>query len=122
MPSMKIDFAPVFIPSSAGNLLNCNITSETGPVGFALSEPYLIVRHVHVMNIDTIAHVISLYKGATGASVAGTQFAWANFALGAQQYDDWYGEERFNAADFLTGIADLASKVIININADLVFP
>lgn len=123
MPSMKIDFPPVYIPGSAGNLLNCNITSETGPVGFSLSEPYLIVRHVHVMNRDTGGpHTFSLFKGATAGSTAGTEFAWANFALAAQQYDDWYGEERFNAADFLSGIADSASKIVINVNADLVFP
>jgi|HubBroStandDraft_1064217.scaffolds.fasta_scaffold53401_2 hypothetical protein len=122
MPSMKIDFPPVYLPNAAGNLLNCNITSESGPVGFSLSEPYLIVRHVRVINIDTVAHVISLYKGGTGGSTSGTQFAWGNYSLAAQAYDDWYGEERFNAADFLSGIADLASKVIININADLVFP
>lgn len=122
MPSMKIDFPPVYLPNAAGNLLNCNITAETGPVGFTLSEPYLIVRHVRIINIDTGAHTISLYKGATGGSAGGTQFAWGNFSLAAQQYDDWYGEERFNAADFLSGVADAASKVIININADLVFP
>lgn len=122
MPSMKIDFPPVYIPNAAGNLLNCNITSETGPVGFSLSEPYLIVRHVRVINIDTAARLISLYKGATAGSTSGTQFGWGNYSLAAQQYDDWYGEERFNAADFLSGICDAASKVIINVNADLVFP
>ena len=122
MPSMKIDFTPVFIAASAGNLLNCNITAETGPVGFTLSEPWLLVRHVRIINIDTNARLISLYKGATAGSAAGTQFAWGNYSLAAQAYDDWYGEERFNAADFLSGICDSASKVIININADLVFP
>lgn len=118
----KLDFPPVFLPNAAANLLNCNITSETGPVGITLPEPFIIVRHVRVINIDTIAHVISLYKGATGGSAAGTQFGWGNFSLGAQSYDDWYGEERFNVADFLTGVADLASKVIINVNGDIEFP
>jgi hypothetical protein len=122
MPSMKIDFPPVYIANAAGNLLNCNITSETGPVGFTLSEPYLIVRHVRIINIDTATRTLSLYKGATGGSTSSTQFAWGNYPLAAQSYDDWYGEERFNAADFLSGICDAASKVIININADLVFP
>jgi hypothetical protein len=117
----QISFAPVYLPASAGNILNCNITSESGPVGFTLPEPFLIVRHIHVLNIDTVAHVISLYKGATGASVSGTQFGWGNFSLGAQSYDDWYGDQRFDVADFLTGISDTASKVIITIDAEIAF-
>lgn len=118
----RINFPPVFLPNAAGNLLNCNITAETGPVGFALAEPFLIVRHMHVINIDTGPHTISLYKGLTTGSAAGTQFGWGNFSLAAQSYDDWYGEQRFDVADFLSGIADAASKVVLNLEADLIFP
>lgn len=122
MANKKIAFPSVFLPVAIGNILNCNITAETGPVGFVLAEPYLVVRHIHVLNIDTVAHVISLYKGLTAGSVAGSQFGWGNYSLAAQQYDDWFGEAVFLAADFLSGIADTASKVVISVDAELVFP
>jgi len=108
-----------FIPNAAGNLLNCNVTSLAGPVGFTMTQPYIIVKHIRVNNNDASAHVITLYKGATAGSSAATAFGFVNFSLAGQSFQDWYGQMRFDAADFLTGIADAASKVTIEIDAEI---
>jgi len=112
---------PQYIAVAAANLLNGALGSLAGPVGFTATQPYLILKHIHVSNKDTIAHAITLYIGATGGSAGGTEFAWNNFSLGAQQYDDWFGQQRLDSTDFLSGIADLASKVTIEIDAEIGF-
>jgi hypothetical protein len=119
MANKLLKIPPQYIPSTIGNLLNCAITSLSGPVGYTQTQPYLVLKHMRVINKDTIAHVISLYIGATGGSAGGTEFGWANFSLAAQSTQDWYGTQRLDSTDFLTGIADLASKVTINLEAEI---
>lgn len=124
MAQQKIlNIPPVFVPAAAGNILNCNITSLAGPVGFAATQPYLIIKHIRAMNIDIAApHTVRLFKGLTAGSVAGTEFAWGGGAqIAAMQWLDWFGQTRFDAADFLSGIADVASKIVLNIDAEIGF-
>jgi hypothetical protein len=119
MQAKKLDIPSVYVANSVGNLLNCNITSLTGPVGFTMTQPFLLVKHIRLINSDTANRTVTLYKGGTGGSTGGTQFAFAGVVIAANSYVDWYGEARFEAADFLTGVADAASKVIINIDAEI---
>jgi hypothetical protein len=116
-----LNIPPAFLPSAAGNLLNVNITSLAGPVGFTMTQPYIVIKHIRLTNNDSGApHTAKLFKGATGGSAAGTEFAFAGgVSIAASSYVDWYGQARFDAADFLTGIADTASKVTINIDAEI---
>lgn len=117
-----LNIQPQFVPAAAGNLLNCNITSVSGPVGFTATQPYLLVTHVRVTNNDSANHTVKLFKGATGGSVAGTEIFWAGgAAISAASWLDWFGKVRFDSADFLTGIADVASKVTIEIDAEIGF-
>jgi hypothetical protein len=118
-----LNIQPQFVPSAAGNLLNCNITSLAGPVGFTATEPYIVVTHVRVTNNDnTVTHTVKLFKGLTGGSAAGTEVFWAGGAqIPVAGWLDWNGRMRFDAADFLTGIADVASKVTIQIDAEIGF-
>jgi hypothetical protein len=118
-----LNIQPQFVPAAAGNLLNCNITSVVGPVGFTATQPYLLVTHVRVTNNDNAAtHTVKLFKGATSGSAAGTEVFWAGGAtLSVAGWLDWFGTVRFDSADFLTGIADTASKVTIEIDAEIGF-
>lgn len=120
MAANKIfNFEPVYISNTVGNLLNCGITSLSGPVGYTQTQPYIIVKHIRLQNQDTAQHTVTLYKGATGGSSAGTQFAFAAAAIPASSFLDWYGQARFDSTDFLTGIADAASKVSITIEGEI---
>lgn len=122
MPANKILSIPSqFVPVAIGNLLNCAITSLAGPVGVTLTQPYMIVKHIRISNNDTIAHTVTLYKGATGGSTGGTEFGFDHYSLAAGQSQDYFCQQRFDSTDFLTGIADLASKVTINIDAEVGF-
>lgn len=119
MQAKKLNIPSAYLPVAAGNLLNCNVSSLAGPVGFTMTQAFLLVTHIRLDNSDNVPHVCSLYKGATGGSAGGTQFAFAAVSVPANSWVDWYGEARFDAADFLSGIADLGSKVIINIDAEI---
>lgn len=129
MASNKIlNIQPQFVPAAAGNLLNPTITTLTGPVGFTATQPYLIITHIRVTNNDAAAaHTVKLFKGATGGSAAGTEVIWAGgasipaAAAGNQPWLDWYGKLRVDAADFITGVADIASKVTIEFDAEIGF-
>jgi hypothetical protein len=116
----RLNIEPIAVPATVTNLLNCAIASLSGPVGYTQTQPYLIVKHIAVVNNDSSAHTLTLYKGATGASAAGTQFGAAGLSIPANTtVQVFYGEHRFDSGDFLTGIADTASKLVLNIDAEI---
>ena len=62
-------FGPVAMSSTlTTNILNPNVTSVAGPVGFTMTQPYLILRHIRIVNKTAGAVTASLWLGATGAN------------------------------------------------------
>ncbi len=115
----RLNIEPIAVPTSAGNLLNCAITSLSGPVGFTMTQPYLLVKWIRALNYTAAPITVTLYKGATGASAAGTQFGFGGVSIPANSYVDLYsGEARFESGDFLTGVAS-ATGVVLNIAAEI---
>ena len=110
-----IRFGPVYISNSIGNLLNCTVTSMTGPVGIipTIAALYMIVRHIRIVNKTTSAATVILYIDSTGGSTAGKEFLGGTLSVPANSAYDWYGMLRLDAADFLTGIAGTASALVI---------
>jgi hypothetical protein len=120
MASNKVlNIEPIALGASAANILNPNITSLSGPVGFTMTQPYILITHIRVVNNDSSNHQATLYKGATGGSTATTAAIWSGTTIGANSYADWYGKLRLDAADFLTGFADSANKLVLNIDAEI---
>lgn len=116
-----LNIPPVALGNAAANILNCAITSLAGPVGMTATQPYLIIKHIRAVNKDTSARTLTLYKGATGGSAAGTEWGFQGESIGANSHVDWYGLARFDSADFLTGLADVANKITLNIEAEIGF-
>ena len=75
MASNKIiNIPPVALTTTlTTNILNPNITSVAGPVGFTMTQPYLLLRHIRIVNKTASAATFSLWKGATGANAAGSE-------------------------------------------------
>jgi vacuolar-type H+-ATPase subunit B/Vma2 len=88
-------------------------------VGYTQTQPYIIIKHMRVVNNDASNHTIKLFKGATGASAVGTEVAFSGTTIGANSFSDWYGQLRLDSADFLTGFADVANKLTLNIDAEI---
>lgn len=99
-----IPIGPVALTTTmTTNIANCNVTSLAGPIGFTMTQPYIILRHVHILNKTINAATFSLWVGATGGNVAGTEFLGSLVSVPGNLYFDWVGAFRLNAADFLVG-------------------
>ena len=99
-----IRFGPAYIAASATTILNCAVSAMTGPTGITLGQPYLIIRHIRIVNKTASATTFSLYIGAGGGSAGGTEFMGTALSVPANSAYDWYGLLRLDAADYLTGL------------------
>ena len=115
MAANKIfNFSPVALTTTlTTNILNPNITSLAGPVGFTMTQPYIVLRHIRIVNKTASAATFSLWRGATNANAAGTEVIGQGFSIAANSAFDWYGIMRFDAADFLVGGAGTATALSI---------
>lgn len=114
-------------------VLNSTVTSLAGPVGITLTQPYLIVKHVRVVNRTATAAFFALWLGASGAAAvnteiiaAGTQTAGAldanrGVSVAANSFFDWYGNLYMTAADFMTGGAGTANALTFQAEGTVAF-
>jgi hypothetical protein len=108
-----LNIQPILLTTTlTTNLLNCNVTAVTGPVGFTMTQPYLIVRRLTVTNITATAATFTIYKGATAGNVAGTQLYAAVSVAANSSFIDPRGL-RLDAADFLVGGAGTANALVL---------
>jgi hypothetical protein len=101
------------------NILNGNVTSLAGPVGFTLTQPYIVLRHIRIVNKTAGAVTFSLWKGATGANAAGTEIIGTALSIAANSAYDWYGLLRMDSADFLVGGASAATSLSIQAEGEI---
>jgi hypothetical protein len=107
-------FGPVAMSATlTTNILNPNVTSVAGPVGFTMTQPYIILRHIRIVNKTAGAVTFSLWLGATGGNVAGTEVIGTGLSIAANSAYDWYGAMRIDAADFLVGGASAGTSLSI---------
>lgn len=112
MQNKPIRFGPTAVGNAVANWINPNLGSLAGPLGFTMTQPYLLITHIRVVNKTAAPHTISMYIGATGASAAGTEFAFNAKSIPANDSVDWYGRVRLDAADFLTMVADALTSLV----------
>lgn len=99
-----IRFGPVALTSTlTTNIINPNVTSLAGVTGFTMTQPYVIIRHIRIVNKTTSSATFSLWVGATGGNSAGTETIGNALSVAANSAFDWYGALRLDAADFLVG-------------------
>lgn len=101
------------------NILNPAITSLAGPVGFTMTQLYLILRHIRIVNKTSGAVTFSLWLGATGGNAAGTEVIGTALSVPANSAFDWYGLLRLDAADFLVGGASAATSLTFEAEGEI---
>jgi hypothetical protein len=115
-----IRFGPIALTNTlTTNIINCNITSLAGPVGYTQTQPYLLIRHIRIVNKTASAATFSLWIGATGGNVAGTEFMGIATVVPANAYIDWYGNLRLDAADFLVGGSATATALTLEAEGEV---
>lgn len=105
-----------FGPIALTNTLTTNILNPpttTGGTNAGSSSQYIILRHIRIVNKTTSSATFSLWLGATGGNVAGTEVIGQGKVVPANDYIDWYGMLRLDAADFLVGGAGTATALSI---------
>ncbi len=105
-----------FGPVALSNTLTTNILNPptaAGGTGAGSSAQYIILKHVRIVNKTAGIVTFSLYLGATGGNVAGTEVIGTATSIAANSYVDWYGQLRLDAADFLVGGASAATSLTI---------
>lgn len=105
-----------FGPTALTSTLTTNILNPptaAGGVGAGSSAQYIILRHIRIVNKTAGAVTFTLYLGATGANVAGTEVIGTALSVAANAAYDWYGQLRLDAADFLVGGASALTSLTI---------
>lgn len=105
-----------FGPIALTNTLTTNLLNPptaTGGTNGGSSSQYIILKHIRVVNKTSGAATFTLYLGATGANVAGTELIGVAQSVAANSSYDWYGTLRIDAADFLVGGASAATTLTI---------
>jgi len=115
-----IRFGPVAMSATlTTNIINPAVTSLAGPVGFTMTQPYLIIRHIRIVNKTAGAVTFSLWLGATGGNAAGTEVVGTGKSIAANDAYDWYGQMRLDAADFLVGGASAGTSLTFSAEGEI---
>lgn len=110
--TLKKIAGPAYIASSATNIYS--------PPNAAVDT---VIKHIRVSNKDTAtAYYYTLYVGATGGSAGGTEITGGQESVPAKSHVDHYFSPglRLTSTDFLSGIAESASKLTILVMGDYV--
>lgn len=118
MQNKRFSIGPTRLTNAAANYLNPPAAS--GGVGIT-SAQVAYVYEITLINTDSSARTISLYKGATAGSAAGTEIIPPSFSLAAGQQQKFYFTSplRFESADFLSGLASVTNVVNIIIDGEV---
>lgn len=111
-------------PVALSVTLTTNIVNPPTITGGANPPPnstntYLILRHIRIVNKTGSPATASLWKGATGANTAGTEFAFQGTSVPANSYVDWYGAERLDTTDFIVGGSGTATALSFSAEGEI---
>lgn len=122
MQNRKLNVGPIALTNTlTTNIFNVGTGARaTPPTGFTEPGFYAVITHVHISNKTGSAATFSLWKGATGGNVAGTEFIGTAISVPANSAVDYYSPGwRFDAADFLVGGAGTATALTITLAGEL---
>lgn len=95
-------FGPVALTTVlTTNLLNP--ATAAGGVNAGAASQYIILRKLRIVNKTGTAATFTLYLGATGGNVAGTEVFGFQTSIAANSAFVDFGVLRLDAADFLVG-------------------
>jgi hypothetical protein len=115
-----VRFGPVALTTTlTTNILNPPTLTGGVNTGTTNTNTYIVLRHIRIVNKTASAATVSLWIGATGGNVAGTEFALGATSVPANSAVDWYGAERLDVGDFLVGGAGTATALTFNAEGEI---
>jgi hypothetical protein len=88
-------------------------------VGYTPTASYIRLKHIRIVNKTGTPATFSLWIGATGGNVAGTEFMGTGLSVPANQPYDWYGDVYLAATDFLVGGAGTATALTLQAEGEV---
>jgi hypothetical protein len=118
MTNRAFRFGPIVLTTTlTTNLLNP--ATLTGGVNSPGSATYIILRRIIIVNKTALAATFSLWLGATGGNVAGTELA-VGFSIPANSYFPLPNSYlRLDAADFLVGGSNTATALTLEAEGEV---
>lgn len=99
-------------PLALTNTLTTNVYNN------ASALIYDVIRHVSIVNKTSGAVTFSLWLGATGANLAGTEVFGGARSIPANSSFEWYGDMKMLSTDFLVGGASAGTSLTITIESE----
>lgn len=109
MQNRRFSFGPISLTGAAANVLNP--PTVTGGVNGPSNPLYFIINVIRVVNVTAVAATVTLYKGATGASVLATAIAFQMNVPANSPIDIPCPGLRFDSTDFLVGLSGTAAAI-----------
>ncbi len=109
-------------PVALSNTLTTNILNPptaTGGTNGGTSPMYIMLKHIRIVNKTAGAVTFTLYLGATGGNVAGTEVIGTALSVAANSAYDWYGILRLDSTDFLVGGASAATSLTFQAEGEI---
>lgn len=120
MQNRALRVGPVALTATLSTtVLNTSLSALAGPTGYTQTQPYAILTHIRVLNKSATSANVSMYIGATGASAAGSEFAFNAYPVPGNSYVDWYGRVRLESTDYLTGGASSATALTFEAEGEI---
>jgi len=121
MASNKLEiFGPVALTTTLTTNIIAPAAAGASAVGYTATATYIILRHIRIVNKTAGAATFSLYKGATGGNVAGTEVIGTALSVAANSAFDWYGALRLEGTNgFLVGGASALTTLTFEAEGEL---
>ena len=108
---------PVAVTNAVTNFLNP--PTLTGGVLPVFTKTYVVLTKMSIVNKTGAPVNLTLYIGATGASAAGTEFAFNATPIPANARSEWSGRLRLDTADFITMLAGSNTALVIEAEGEM---
>lgn len=115
-----VAFPPVALSSTLTTNILAPGAAPASAVGWTSTAPYLLIKHIRIVNKTAGAVTFSLYVGATGANAAGTEFMGTASSIAANSSVDWYGQLRLEGTNgFLVGGASALTSLVFQCEGEV---
>lgn len=113
-------FGPVALTTTTTTNVIAPAAAGASAVGYTATASYILITHIRIVNKTGSAATFSLWKGATGANAAGTEFMGIGTSVAANSYVDWYGSLYLAGTNgFLVGGAGTATALTLTAEGEV---
>lgn len=102
-------------PFTTGPAYITNAAADIASV-VPVANTYRLIRQIRLVNTDSSARTVTLYKGASGGSTGGTEVLKAHSIPANDEHVIYYPSgDRYSATQFLSGLASVTNVVTIEV-------